>query len=245
VREAQAEMETFLGIAGHERKNPLTSITLALQLIERRMSRLTQQKIAWAHPPEPFLEEVARARHQAARLERLVNELLDVSRAWAGKLDNQLASTDLAAIVREAVEEQRQVHPGRTLLFQFPPDRKLPVWADADRLGQVVTNYLANALQYSPEIRPVAVGLDVQDQQARVWVREEGSGLPPEEQARIWDRFHRAPGIQVQSGTGVGLGPGLHICRTVVERHHGQVGVESAPGQGSIFWFIVPLDRQG
>jgi len=115
------------------------------------------------------------------------------------------------------------------------------VVVDADRLGQVVTNYLTNALKYSPTYRPVAVGLDIEEKWAQVWVRDEGPGLPPEEQEAIWERFHRVKGIEVQSGSGIGLGLGLYICRTIIERHQGQIGVESAPGQGSTFWFTVPL----
>jgi signal transduction histidine kinase len=84
----------------------------------------------------------------------------------------------------------------------------------------------------------------VDAQQARVWVRDEGPGLPPDEQEHIWERFHRAQGIEVQSGIGVGLGLGLHICRSIIEQHHGQVGVQSAPGQGSTFWFSLPLGAQ-
>jgi K+-sensing histidine kinase KdpD len=107
------------------------------------------------------------------------------------------------------------------------------------------TNYLTNALKYSPADRPVAVGITVSDREARVWVRDEGSGLPAEEQTQIWERFHRAREIVVQSGSGIGLGLGLYICRTIIERHQGRVGVESAPGRGSTFWFTVPLARRG
>jgi signal transduction histidine kinase len=184
---------------------------------------------------------VVGAERQAERLNRLVNDLVDVSRIQSGKLELHPARADLTAIVRAAVEEQRQAAPVRALAVQVPADRCVPVTADADRIGQVVTNYLTNALKYSPEDRPIAVGLTVDGHQARVWVRDEGLGLPPEEQEAIWERFHRARGIEVQSGSGIGLGLGLHICRTIIERHHGQVGVESAPGQGSTFWFTLSL----
>lgn len=119
----------------------------------------------------------------------------------------------------------------------------MPVTGDAQRLGQVVTNYVTNALKYSPADRPVTVGLDVEEGQARVWVRDEGPGLPAEEQERIWDRFHQARGIEVQSGSGVGLGLGLYICRSIIEQHQGHVGVQSTSGAGSTFWFTVPLAR--
>ena len=109
------------------------------------------------------------------------------------------------------------------------------------RIPWVVTNYLTNALKYAPAEQPVVVGLDVSGHEAQVWVRDQGPGLPLEEQAQVWERFHQVKGIEIQSDVGVGLGLGLYICRTIIERHQGRVGVESAPGQGSIFWFTLPL----
>jgi signal transduction histidine kinase len=187
-----------------------------------------------------LLAPVVQAEHQDERLERLVNDLVDVARVRAGRLELHLAPTDLAVLIRQTVEEQRNINPTRTILLDLPPEQRAPVLGDAQRLQQVVTNYLTNALKYSPEDRPITVGLKGTDQQERVWVHDEGPGLPGEEQKRIWERFHRAPGIHVQSGSGVGLGLGLHVSRTIVELHDGQVGVQSTPGQGSTFWFSLP-----
>ncbi len=239
LRETQAQMESFLGMAGHELKNPLAALKLGVQVTERRLQR--QARPGTTLPPDFFTKHLEQARHQVGRLERLVNDLLDVSRVRAGKLELSLEPADLGAIVRQAVEEQRQAEPARTLLVQFPADRRVPIVADADRVGQVVTNYLTNALKYSPADRSVEVGLHLEDQQACVWVRDDGPGVPLEEQERVWERFHRVKGIEVQSGTGVGLGLGLYVCRTIIERHQGQVGVVSAPGAGSTFWFTLPL----
>ena len=245
LREAQTQMDTFLAIAGHELKTPLTFLKLNLQWTRRRLEKLVRPSSGMpeelSQKATLLLQELAHTDEQVALLERLVNDVLDVSRVRVGRLDLHQESTDLGMIVRRSVGEQRLAALTRMLLLQLPAAQPVPVYADADRLGQVVTNYLTNALKYSPVEQPVIVGLDVADHQARVWVRDQGPGLPPEEQVWIWERFHRVQGIKVQSSNEVGLGLGLHICRTIIERHQGQVGVESAPGQGSTFWFTLPL----
>jgi signal transduction histidine kinase len=115
------------------------------------------------------------------------------------------------------------------------------VLADVDRIGQVMTNYLTNALKYSADDKRVTVGLEVDGAMARVSVHDAGPGIPAAEQERIWERFYRVPGIEHRSGSGIGLGMGLYISRTIVGRHHGHVGVKSHPGSGSTFWFTLPL----
>jgi signal transduction histidine kinase len=181
----------------------------------------------------------------ADRLVRLVDDLLDASRIQASKLELRAEPTELAAIVREAVEEQRQTHPNRTITLAAPTD-VIPLVADRDHVRQVVDNYLGNALKYSPAagLVEVRIARDGQGGTARVSVRDEGPGLPPEEHVHVWEQFHRAPSVEVLSGSGVGLGLGLHICKTIVEQHGGQVGLESAVGRGSTFWFTLPLQAQ-
>jgi signal transduction histidine kinase len=125
------------------------------------------------------------------------------------------------------------------------PDAPIVVLADADRIGQVVTGYLSNALKYAPEDQPVTVRLEATSDDARVSVHDEGPGLPPDQQERVWEAFYQAPGVETQSGSSIGLGLGLSICRTIVERHGGRVGVESAVGQGATFWFTLPLAPTG
>jgi signal transduction histidine kinase len=116
--------------------------------------------------------------------------------------------------------------------------------ADADRIGQVVTNYLTNALKYSAADRPVEVFLVIEGQMAQVSVQDEGPGLSLSEQQAIWERFYQVERITKQSGSRTGLGLGLHICQTIIEQHQGQVGVKSSPGEGSSFWFTLPLARE-
>ena len=250
LEDANRRMDEFLGIASHELRTPLTSIQANVQLIDRRLRRYSDGSPAYpASAPlsEDELRErlgplallIQRTDRQIARLNRLVGDLLDVSRIQAGKLDFSFESCDLAALTREAVEEQRATWPGRAITCATP--RQVAIDADRDRVGQVVTNYLTNALKYSAPGEPVSVRVTVANGMARVQVRDHGQGIARKHQARLFERFYRAPGVEQQSGSGVGLGLGLHICKTIVERHGGQVGVESAPGKGSTFWFTLPV----
>jgi signal transduction histidine kinase len=147
---------------------------------------------------------------------------------------------DLRDIVLEALEEQRLIAPTHQITL-VTPARAVVVRADADRVGQVVTNYLANALKYSAPEQPIAVTLRTRSGWAWVSVRDHGPGLARAEQVLVWNRFHRASGVEVRSGSNVGLGLGLYISRDIIQRLGGRVGVRSAPGRGSTFWFTLPL----
>ncbi len=131
--------------------------------------------------------------------------------------------------------------PQRTIRLQLAAIEPVTVVADVDRIGQVIMNYVTNALKYSPNDQLVGVRMTVVGGSARVAVEDRGSGVPMSEQARIWQPFYRAPGVKVQSGSSVGLGLGLHICKAIIERHGGQVGLDSAAGRGSTFWFTLPI----
>lgn len=247
LRETARQMDEFLGIASHELKTPLTTIMLGLQMIERHLLQVANGQAADASREraqmKACLGALTHTWRNGQRLSRLVNDLLDTSRIQEGQLALRWQQTELISLVQEVVEEQRQAAPERAICLHLPEQSFLPLLADPDRIKQVVTNYVTNALKYSPPWSPIAVGVQREDQQGRVWVRDQGQGIPGEEQNYIWERFHRVRGIEAQNDSGVGLGLGLHISKVIIEQHQGSIGVQSAPDAGSTFWFSIPLSR--
>ena len=237
LRQANQQMEEFLGMISHELKTPLTSIKGNTQLAARQLKNSLQSL-------EKILGLYEGAEQQSRRLNRLVDDLLDVSRARVGHLDLHPVVCDLSLIVRQSLEEQQHAWPNRTITLD-PGDAQIaPVNADADRIAQVMMNYLTNALKYSDEDQPVQISVQGQGDQVKVSVRDHGPGLSAEQQVHIWERFRRVPDIEVHSSyfhSNAGLGLGLFISKTIIEQHSGQVGVDSTPGEGSSFWFMLPL----
>ncbi|MEO6887425.1 MAG: ATP-binding protein [Ktedonobacteraceae bacterium] len=243
--EAINRMDEFIGIAGHELRTPLTAIKGNVQLARRQLGRVLKQETPL---PEGLASTIAnvqgfleRTERQVSMQNRLVSDLLDISRIQTGRLKLQCEQHDLVALVREVVEDQRLLSPARSIHLDRLPPGEVPVLADADRLRQVVNNYLSNALKYSETTSPIEVGVERMGTQARVLVRDHGPGLSQADQQRVWERFYRALSVENKSPSAAGLGLGLHISRMIIEQHSGQVGVESEPGTGSTFWFALPL----
>ena len=245
MQETNKQMDAFMGMVSHELKTPLTTMILELQMTQRRLGNFVRNSSDRPQDVVGYVEDVreqlVKPEQQTKKLDRMVDDLLDLTRLRSGHLQLHSTLSDLVEITRQAVEEQRQLAGGRTIHLHAPNDRPVQIMADADRIAQVITNYLTNALKYSPADQPVEVGVEMEGTQARVWVCDYGPGLDEGEQEHIWDRFHRVPGIEVQSGSGVGLGLGLSISRDIITLHGGQVGVESSTGQGACFWLTLPL----
>lgn len=257
MQQAKREMDEFLSIASHELKTPLTSIRGFIQLAEQRLRTLEDATVPQTAIVDADAERfqrvrvaLERAEYQTGQMSRLINELLDASRVHASRLELQVARHDLAAMVREVVEEQRLNWPGRVIQLEEPGAQPagpgfdvttISVPMDVARVRQVLTNFLTNALKYSPAAQPVRVRLHVAAGHAHVAVSDAGPGIPPEEHVRIWERFYRSRHVPTQHGP-EGLGLGLYISRAIVERHGGHVGLVSQVGRGATFTFMLPLD---
>lgn len=214
----------------HDILNPLTAVRLYVQAQQRR---LREGKPPFV-PDEALLTNME---YGFIRVQRLVADLRVATSIEAGSLRLERARCDLVEVCRHEVEVQQAVM-GREVRLALPAE-PVPLVVDGDRLGQVIANLLSNALKYSPAKRPVTLSLRSAARHVRVSVRDGGPGIPPAEQQRIWEQFHRVPGIKSQHGAG-GLGLGLYLSKAIIERHGGQIGVKSTVGRGSTFWFTLP-----
>lgn len=225
----ERQKDEFLGIASHELKTPLTSLKGLTQLTRRRLER----------SGAPEAQYLARMEYAIRRMETLVNDLLDISRIESGKLALRLEPCEFIALCRQVVEEQIAA-TDRHIIFEAPKE-PIEVELDVDRISQVLTNLLSNALKYSPLESPVSLTITKGDGNVTFSVRDRGTGIPKAELLHIFERFYRVPGVEVQSGSGVGLGLGLYITKEIVERHGGHIWVESERGAGSAFHVALPL----
>ncbi|MDI1476815.1 ATP-binding protein [Polyangium sp. y55x31] len=228
--QAISARDDFLAVASHELRTPLTPLKLQLErLVRDARAGASQERMA------PALEV---AHRQAGRLAALIDRLLDVSRITAGKLDLSLDEVDLCALVQDVVTRFGREAEEAGCPISFHHDK--PLWGTWDRLRleQVVTNLLGNAIKYGRG-KPIELELEADDGTARLTVRDQGVGIAPEDQGKIFERFERA--VSNQSFGGLGLG--LWIVRQIVETHGGTVRVESTPGVGSTFCVELPRWR--
>ena len=231
-----SERETFLSIAAHELKTPLTTIKGSAQLLRRRLGQPDLDRGA--------VETLARqVEGQVERMELLVNTLLDISRLEADPTQTHRTAVDLREIVI-AANERTKLSPDRTECHRLALDVPEPIegWWDADGLDQVVTNLLSNALKYSPDGGDIDVSLCCDplatDPTAILVVRDRGVGMTEMAQTGLFQPFAR--GDAGRSGI-AGTGLGLYITARIVARHGGTIGVESGLGAGSTFTVRLPV----
>jgi signal transduction histidine kinase len=211
----------------HDLKNPLTIIMLEATQIEQRLGARTTPAV---------LRGLERIAQNAAYIDRLVSDMLDASAAEAGKLDLRLERVDLARLLRGAVE--RAVATADRQRVQLDVREVLFVEGDEMRIERVVGNLVSNAFKYSDADKPVTLRLDRRGAYACVSVIDQGQGLAADEARRVFERYRRAT-----TGPQQGYGLGLYTCRRIIEAHRGRIGVVSAPGRGSRFYFELPVAR--
>ncbi|HEX9105160.1 MAG TPA: GAF domain-containing sensor histidine kinase, partial [Polyangia bacterium] len=227
--------DEFLSVASHELRTPVTSLSLSAQNLE---SMAADGTLATA-PPGMVARGLATVVRQARHLGHLIEELLDLTRIQAGRFEvAPSADVDLVAVVRAATGRLARQLTIAGCTLTIAADRPVVGFWDRTRLEQVVTNLVTNAMKFGAG-QPIEIAVGAADHRASLAVTDHGIGIPPDQQALIFDRFQRGG---VSSRHYAGLGLGLHIVRQIVEAHHGAIAVASTPGRGSTFTVTLPTD---
>lgn len=230
LKELERQREEFISVVAHDLRSPLALI--------RGYADLIRKLPADSHAGEQEHRALAYIQEAVTRLDRVIGDLLDMSRIEARRLELHREPLDLAALVGEVVERDRLLlagHPVHVVTDACPAI----VEGDRGRLEQVLMNLLSNAGKYAEPGSEVIVTVQVLDGHARVSVTNRGEPIPPEHLARLFTRFYRTP--QTQHLPGLGLG--LYIAKALIEAHGGEIHVESRPDGLITFWFTLPLMR--
>jgi len=226
LEEINRTTDEFISIVSHELRTPVAGVVGFLQTTADHWAVMSD---------DARREAVDRALANARRLYLFSQEVMDSSRLEEGKLVGELNVLDLRAELELAIAARRELSPER-LIALWVPDEPVLVQADDDRIRQVFSNLLDNAVKHSPASSAVSVRMELEGHAVDVHVTDDGPGLPPGEQERVFERFVRGRGTTVQ-----GTGLGLYICRQIVEAHHGSIWAESAAGRGTTFSVRLPL----
>jgi len=227
IEKAKAE---FVSTVSHELRTPLTSIKGSLGLV---------QSGVFGPLPEVFQPMVEIAYNNSDRLVRLINDLLDIEKMGAGKMEFHLAPVDLGSLLRQSVRENEGYAATHKVRFEIvEPLPAVTLTVDKDRLLQVMANLLSNAAKFSPPDGTVDVTLERRGGTARVSVTDHGPGIPESFQSKIFQKFSQADTPEAVQKGGTGLG--LSICRAIVERHGGSIDFKTESGVGTTFFFDLP-----
>lgn len=216
----------------HDLRSPLANIVSSLDVIATMVPEQDREMV---------LSILKIAENSTDRIQRLVNSLLDVNKLESGQPVMDQRAVDPLALIREAVEDVRPVANGRRQTFHVNlPDELRMIWVDGDMARRVLINLLENSSKFTPTEGKLEVGARAEGDWLHIWVKDNGPGIPPSEQERIFDKFTRLRG----KGKGGGLGIGLAFCRLAVQGHGGRIWVESDAGEGAVFHFTFPFATQ-
>jgi two-component system, LuxR family, sensor kinase FixL len=217
--------DQFLSMASHELKTPLTSLKAYIQILERNISSGT------ALP----LQFLGKASEYITKLENLISDLLDVSKIKADKVTYNIEEFQFDHFLTETVESLRYTSSTHRIILE--ENVSATCRGDKMRIEQVIQNLVSNAIKFSPAAGEITIGSRLRNNEIEVYVSDQGIGISPDKLNNVFDRFYRVDDNEMKFP---GLGIGLFISRDIIERHKGQLWVESEPGKGSTFYFSLP-----
>ncbi|RTL35650.1 MAG: PAS domain S-box protein [Candidatus Melainabacteria bacterium] len=227
-KELERLKQEFVSMISHDLRTPLNSVLAAIELVTSGHFQLEDQVHVY----------MDRAHRNLKLSLSLINQLLEIEKFESGNIALELDAISTREIVSKAMEAVLDISNSRSIKIVVP-ETNYELIGDSARLVQVLINFLGNALKFSPENSTIVIAEEQTDQYTRISVTDQGRGVPHEQQAIIFDRFKQVnPGDKTEKQ---GSGLGLAICKSIIEAHHGRIGVTSEPGKGSTFWFEIPV----
>lgn len=225
IKELLLKKDEFISIASHELKTPITSLKAALQLLTRMKDNPS---------PTMFPILLAQSTRSMEKVTSLVDDLLNVTRLNEGQIQLNKSTFNIAALLNACCTHVR-ADGKHEIIVQG--DSAIEVYADENRIDQVVVNFVNNAVKYAPLSKDIYMLISKDNGMTKVSIKDNGPGIPEEKKIHLFDRYYRT---DYEGGQYSGLGLGLYICSEIIKRHGGNIGVDSEVGKGSSFWFTLP-----
>lgn len=226
-KEAERKKDEFISIASHELKTPMTSIKGYIQLLERSLDK---------NDKETIRARLHKVQNQIEKLNLLIADLLDISKIESGKLKFNRQYFSFDNLLEHLIEVMQQSNPQVKIVKKGSVDGN--IFGDEMRIEQVIINFITNAIKYGPDGEEIHINSEIRDNELYFSVKDFGIGMSEEHQQKIFEKFYR---IEETSERFQGLGIGLYICQEIIDRHKGKIGAHSVLGEGSEFYFQIPL----
>lgn len=228
LQEAERSKQEVLAMVTHDLRSPLTSLQLTLNLLDGGTMDTSSDKAK---------NMISRANSSVGKLIQLINDLLDIDKIESGRFSLNIQDTEDSSMIEQAVELIQHSADARNITIEAKP-ADADIHCDEERIVRVLTNLISNAIKFSPDNSKIIVSTKQTDEQLLFEVKDQGRGLPPGEQDKIFERYHQVNSADEAEKKGSGLG--LTICKALVEAHGGTIGATSSDGEGSTFWFKIP-----
>jgi PAS domain S-box-containing protein len=229
-KQLQNQKDEFIGIASHELKTPVTSIKAYAQVLEAMFRKAGDDRKA---------NMIVKMNNQIDRLTSLIGDLLDVTKIQSGRLQFNDSRFDFNQLMQDMVEDLQRTTDKHQIITELKPIGE--VYADKDRIGQVLTNLVTNAIKYSPDADKIIVLAEVVGNEVKVCVEDFGIGISHDKKDKVFEQFYRVSGDKQHTFPGLGLG--LYISSEIIKREGGRIWVNSVQGKGSTFCFSLPIKK--
>jgi two-component system CheB/CheR fusion protein len=231
IKRDEIRKNDFIAMASHELKTPLTTLKAYIQLLIEKTKT----------SPDSFVKNaLLKSGNQVNKMAALIHGFLDLSKLEPGKLQLRLHVFELNRLIEDMITEFLIISSSHQIIFN--PSIKVNVCADRDKVGQVLTNLLSNASKYSEKNSVIHVAAEIKQDKVQVSIKDHGIGIKPKDQEKLFQRFYRVENERMKNISGFGIG--LYLASEIIQRHKGNIWLESAEGQGSTFYFTLPINAE-